>query len=54
MKRNSIRILTGLLAVLLVVTFTSVSGQNQKYAFVDTEYILDNIPEFQDAQDELG
>jgi hypothetical protein len=28
-------------------------SQGQKYAFVDTEYILDNIPEFQDAQDEL-
>lgn len=26
----------------------------QKYAYVDTEYILDNIPEFQDAQDELN
>lgn len=26
----------------------------QKYAYVDTEYILENIPEFQDAQDELN
>jgi len=25
----------------------------QKYAYVDTKYILDNIPEYQDAQDEL-
>jgi len=53
MKRNSITILTGLLASLIFIGSTSVFGQNQKYAFVDTEYILDNIPEFQDAQDEL-
>ncbi len=35
--------------------FSSISaiGQQQKYAYVDTQYILDNIPEFQDAQDEL-
>ena len=31
----------------------SAIGQQQKYAYVDTQYILDNIPEFQDAQDEL-
>ena len=31
----------------------SASAQSQKYAYVDTQYILDNIPEFQDAQDEL-
>lgn len=29
------------------------NAQQQKYAYVDTQYILDNIPEFQDAQDEL-
>lgn len=27
--------------------------QAQKYAYVDTEYIMDNIPEYSDAQDEL-
>lgn len=29
------------------------SANAQKYAYVDTKYILDNIPEYQDAQDEL-
>ncbi len=44
-------------AVLILVfttafTFTG-NSQSQKNAFVDTEYILDNIPEYHDAQDEL-
>ncbi|NOX86691.1 MAG: OmpH family outer membrane protein [Chlorobi bacterium] len=29
------------------------AAMGQKYAYVDTKYILDNIPEYQDAQDEL-
>jgi len=29
-------------------------GFAQKFAYVDTEYILDNIPEFLDAQEELN
>lgn len=28
--------------------------QAQKYAYVDTDYILENIPEYADAQDELN
>ncbi len=43
-----------------VLTFIFITGttsftqaQSQKNAFVDTEYILDNIPEYHDAQDEL-
>ena len=42
-----------LLASLILILSISASGQSQKYAYVDTQYILDNIPEFQDAQDEL-
>lgn len=53
MKRNSITILTGLIAFSFIFISSVAFSQNQKYAFVDTEYILDNIPEFQDAQDEL-
>ena len=53
LKRNTIKIITGLIAVLFLATSHLSFGQSQKYAFVDTEYILDNIPEFQDAQDEL-
>lgn len=43
-----------LLSVLtLIFLLSSISVFAQKYAYVDTGYILDNIPEFQDAQDEL-
>ena len=45
---------------LAIISFTFVmifaiptSVNAQKYAYVDTQYILDNIPEYQDAQDEL-
>jgi outer membrane protein len=41
-------VLTSLL--IAVVFFT---GRAQKYAFVDTDYILDNIPEYADAQSVL-
>ena len=53
MKRNATTILTSLLTFVLIFSSAIVFGQSQKYAFVDTEYILDNIPEFQDAQDDL-
>ena len=39
---------------LIVIMFLSFSKSfAQKYAYVDTEYILDNIPEYKDAQGEL-
>jgi len=37
---------------LLLFSFATVSVA-QKYAYVDTEYILDNIPEYKDAQNQL-
>jgi len=37
----------------LLLIFTINIAQAQKYAYVDTEYILDNIPEYSDAQEEL-
>lgn len=44
------------IALSTVVVFLSFvpASFGQKYAYVDTEYILENIPEFQDAQDELN
>ncbi|MBU2553544.1 MAG: OmpH family outer membrane protein [Bacteroidetes bacterium] len=42
-----------LFTAVLFLGSIQMQAQNQKYAYVDTEYILDNIPEFQDAQDEL-
>ncbi len=37
---------------LILCSFTLLAI-SQKYAFVDTKYILDNIPEFKEAQKEL-
>lgn len=46
---------TVLLALLMMVGITMVKAQgNQKYAYVDTDYILQNIPEFGDAQEEIN
>lgn len=52
MKTIKLNLLTSLAVTLLVFLLTS-AVYGQKYAFVDTQYILDNIPEYQDAQDEL-
>jgi len=43
--------ITSLMLMMVIAVSTSVNAQ--KYAYVDTKYILDNIPEYQDAQDEL-
>ncbi len=53
MKNNIIKSSFLILITLLLFANISVNAQSQKYAYVDTQYILDNIPEFQDAQDEL-
>jgi outer membrane protein len=44
-----------LLLTALTLTFLLTAGlmQAQKYGYVDSEYILKNIPEYNDAQDEL-
>ncbi len=39
--------------VLFFVCFASIGLQAQKFAFIDTEYILSNIPEYKEAQKEL-
>jgi len=51
MNRKLRTTLTLAITMLLAFGFQSLSAQ--KYAFVDTEYILDNIPEYGDAQAEL-
>ena len=40
-------------ALLIAVVLTSFSGYSQNYGYVDTEYILENIPDYKDAQEEL-
>lgn len=41
------------LVLLFLVGFISIASFSQRYAYVDTEYILQNIPEYADAQDIL-
>lgn len=53
MKNTILSFATTFILAGLLFTTTSATAQQQKYAYVDTQYILDNIPEFQDAQDEL-
>ena len=44
-----------LLAFLMILGLSNVKAQgNQKFAYVDTEYILQNIPEYGDAQEEIN
>jgi len=53
MKTKIFKLVFLSLLTVLLTTGIKVNAQSQKYAYVDTQYILDNIPEFQDAQDEL-
>lgn len=40
-------------AALLLIFGTSFAGYGQKYAYIDSDYILENIPEYKDAKDKL-
>ncbi len=46
------QILSASLLTIIIMLSANIM-QAQKYAYVDTEYILKNIPEYSDAQDEL-
>ncbi len=50
------QVITAALATLLLTIGFSIqaNAQSQKYAYIDSEYVLDNIPEYHDAQDELN
>ena len=39
--------------LLLAISFLTLSVQAQKFAYVDTDYILNKIPDFKQAQDKL-
>ena len=41
------------LLLILIVSFLAITTQAQKFAYVDTDYILNKIPEFNQAQDKL-
>jgi outer membrane protein len=42
-----------ILITFIAIVAISISGYSQKYAFVDTEYILENIPAYKAAQEQL-
>ena len=42
-----------ILLILAIILEVSTTTQAQKFAYVDTEYILNKIPEFKQAQDKL-
>ncbi len=50
-KRTSVLLL--IICMVLGVSTAKAQG-NQKFAYVDTEYILQNIPEYGDAQEEIN
>ena len=39
--------------LLLTIIFSTLSIQAQKFAYIDTDYILNKIPDFKQAQDKL-
>ena len=41
------------LFIIISVLMISTASFAQKFAYVDTDYILNNIPEFSQAQDKL-
>ena len=40
-------------ALLMMVVLASFSAFSQNFGYVDSEYILENIPDYKDAQEEL-
>ena len=50
--KNAKKVLKTLAVALFFVGLTT-SASAQKFAYVDTEYILSNIPEYKEAQEEL-
>lgn len=52
---NTMKMMAFSLVILVMTAFTAQAQlQNQRIAYVDTDYILTNIPEYKDAQDELN
>jgi outer membrane protein len=52
-EKENIHIMKKIAAILLVGCALTLSAFGQKYAFVDTDYILNNIPRYKSAQTEL-
>ncbi|MBE0637882.1 MAG: OmpH family outer membrane protein [Bacteroidales bacterium] len=52
MKKNEF-ITKVFLSIILIMTLATANGFAQKFGYVDSDYILKSIPEFQDAQNEI-
>jgi len=52
-KRNLYTAALGILAAVLFTMLGSVQANAQKFAYVNSQYILDNMPEYQAAQKQL-
>ncbi|HBH47721.1 MAG TPA: hypothetical protein DDX98_03740 [Bacteroidales bacterium] len=39
--------------IFIAILLFTIAAQGQKFAYVDTEYILSNIPSYKAAQDDL-
>lgn len=46
--------LFAIVCLLFISSFSTAIGQGQRFSFVDTDYILQNIPEYADAQAQLN
>ena len=42
-----------LILMLALICGTAFVSHGQKYAYIDSEYVLDNMPAYHDAKDEL-
>ena len=42
-----------ILAAVLIIFGTSFVSHSQKYAYIDSEYILENVPEYKEAKEKL-
>ncbi|MDD4848865.1 MAG: OmpH family outer membrane protein [Bacteroidales bacterium] len=51
---NKVSKIIVVISLLCISSWTTVMGQGQRFSFVDTDYILQNIPEYADAQAQLN
>jgi len=52
--KNASFALRGLMCLAILATFSSTTLNAQKFAFVDSKYILSHVPEYQQAQAEIN
>ncbi len=53
MKTQIFKKISGFVAALILLFLTATNVSAQKFAYVDSQYILDNIPDYQAAQNKI-